>query len=92
MDILMNDINRKKNKMNAEMVDFPLNGAIHPSTVFYHQSMKELKKNQTNFNVKELIELLDVPRDNHFNKSYLKINNQNTLGQLPEVSKVPKGI
>lgn len=50
--------------------------------ILHHIRMKELKENQVNFNVRDLIELLDDPRNNHFvgarlDESHRNLNNVN---------------
>ena len=64
-----NRMNRKRN--GGKEVDYPLNGATHPAVIRHHQIMRDLKKNETNFDVKELIQMLDDPNNGYLTQNYL---------------------
>ena len=73
-------------------VDHPLNGIPHPKVIEHHRKMRELKANEINFTSKQLIALLEEPRNGHYMGSYLRGRNETNSSLNPQVSKPPKVI
>ena len=86
----MNNSQRKKGR--EEVVDFPINGRVHPAVIRHRKVMKSLKSNEIIFTSHQLIELLDDPENGHFTSNYLA-NEYGTNSALnPHIPIPPKGI
>ena len=79
-------------KKSEEMVDFPLGGKLHPSTINHHQIMKNLKPNEIRFTVKESLEMLDDPSTGHQTRNYLNPSKKKDVSQSYPQPRVPTGI
>ena len=78
---LMKQKDRKGNV--DEEIDYPLDGATHPAVILHYQVMRELKQNETNFGVRDLVRMLDDPGRGYFTQNYLS----ELRGIFPNVKK-----